>query len=32
MSGRIEDEFMSSEYDGRVVATALCRSHEAADG
>jgi hypothetical protein len=32
MSGRIEDDFMSAEYDGRVVATARCSSHEAADG
>ena len=32
MSGRIEDDFMSAEHEGRVVATARCRAHEAADG
>ena len=32
MAGRIEDDFMSAEYDGRVIATAQYSSHEAADG
>ena len=32
MAGVIQDDFMSAEYDGRVIATAQCSSHEAADG
>jgi hypothetical protein len=29
MAARIEDRFMSAEYDGRVIATAGCREHAA---
>jgi hypothetical protein len=32
MAARIEDQLMTAEYDGRVIATAQCSSHEAADG
>jgi hypothetical protein len=32
MPGRIEDDFMSAEYEGHVIATAQCSSHTAADG
>jgi len=32
MAARIEDDFMSAEYDGRVIATARHSSHAAADG
>ena len=32
MAARIEDRFMSAEYDGRVIATARYREHAAADG
>jgi hypothetical protein len=32
MAGVIQDDFMSAEYDGRVIATARCSSHEAANG
>ncbi len=32
MSARIDDDFMTAEHDGRVIATARCRSHAAADG
>jgi hypothetical protein len=32
MAARIEDHFMTAEYDGRIIATARYSSHEAADG
>ncbi len=32
MSARIEDDFMSAEFDGRVIATARYNSHARADG
>ena len=32
MAARIEDNFMTAEYDGRVIATARYSSHAAADG
>jgi hypothetical protein len=32
MSGQIEDQFMTVEFDGRVIATARYRSQAAADG
>ena len=32
MAARIEDDFMTAEYDGRVIATARYSSHAAADG
>ena len=32
MAIRIEDDFMSAENDGRVIATARYSSHAAADG
>ena len=32
MAGRIDDDFMTAEYDGRVVATARFSPHAAADG
>jgi hypothetical protein len=32
MATRIEDDFMSAEYDGRVIATARSSEHAAADG
>ena len=32
MAARIEDDFMTAEYDGRVIATARYSSHTAADG
>ena len=32
MGARIEDDFMTAEYDGRVIAPARCSSHAAADG
>jgi hypothetical protein len=32
MAGRIDDDIMTAEYGGRVIASARCRSHEAADG
>jgi hypothetical protein len=31
MAARIDDEIMTAEYDGRVVATARYRAHAAAD-
>jgi hypothetical protein len=32
MAGRIDDDFMTAEYDGRVVATAWYSPHAATDG
>jgi hypothetical protein len=32
MAARIEDDFMTAEYDGRVIATSRYSSHAAADG
>jgi hypothetical protein len=32
MSGRIEDDFMSAEYGGRVIATARSCGHAEDDG
>jgi hypothetical protein len=32
MAARIEDDFMTAEHDGRVIATARYSSHAAADG
>jgi len=32
MAARIEDRFMSTEHDGRVIATARYSSNAAADG
>ena len=32
MAGRIEDDFMSAEHDGRVIATARYIEHAAGDG
>jgi hypothetical protein len=32
MAARIEDGFMTAEYDGRVIATARYNAHAAADG
>ena len=32
MAARIEDHYMTAEFDGRVVATARYSSHVAADG
>ena len=32
MATRIEDDFMSAEHDGRVIATARYSEHSAADG
>jgi hypothetical protein len=32
MAARIDDDFMSAEYDGRVIATARYSAHAAADG
>jgi hypothetical protein len=32
MATRIEDDFMSAEHDGRVIATARYSDHAAADG
>ena len=32
MAARIDDDFMTAEYDGRVIATARCGSHAAAEG
>ena len=32
MAARIDDDFMSAKHDGRVIATARCSSHAAADG
>ena len=32
MAARIDDDFMTAEYDGRVIATARHSSHAAADG
>jgi hypothetical protein len=32
MAAQIKDDFMTAEYDGRVVATARYSSHAAADG
>ena len=31
MAARIDDHFMTAEYDGRVIATAWYSSHAAAD-
>ena len=32
MAAQIEDQLMTAEYDGRVIATARYSSHTAADG
>jgi len=32
MGARIDDGFMTAEYDGRVIATARYSSHASADG
>ena len=32
MGARIDDDYMTAEYDGRVVATARYSAHAAADG
>jgi hypothetical protein len=32
MGARIDDDFMTAEYDGRVVATARYSAHAAPDG
>ena len=32
MAARIEDDFMTVEYDGQVIATAQYNAHAAADG
>ena len=32
MAARIDDDFMTAEFDGRVIATARSSSHAAADG
>ena len=32
MAARIDDDFMTAEFDGRVIATARYSSHAAADG
>jgi hypothetical protein len=32
MGARIDDDYMTAEYDGRVIATARCSPHAAADG
>jgi hypothetical protein len=32
MAARIDDAFMTAEFDGRVIATARYSSHSAADG
>ena len=32
MAARINDDYMTAEYDGRVIATARSSSHAAADG
>jgi hypothetical protein len=32
MGARIDDNFMTAEYDGRVIATARYYAHAAADG
>ncbi len=32
MGARIDDDFMTAEYDGRVIATARYSAHAAADG
>ena len=32
MAARIEDDFMTAEYDGRVIATARYSPHTAANG
>ena len=32
MAARIDDEFMTAEFGGRVIATARYSSHAAADG
>jgi hypothetical protein len=32
MAARIDDNYMTAEHDGRVIATARCSSHAAADG
>ena len=32
MAARIDDDFMTAEYDGRVIATARYSVHAAADG
>ena len=32
MAARIDDDFMTAEYDGCVIATARCNSQAAADG
>ena len=32
MAARIDDDFMTAEHDGRVIATARYSSHAAADG
>ena len=32
MAGRIDDDFMTAEHDGRVIATARYSEHAAADG
>ena len=32
MASRIENNFLTAEYDGRVIATARYNSHAAADG
>jgi hypothetical protein len=32
MTAQIDDDFMTAEFDGRVIATARYNSHAAADG
>jgi hypothetical protein len=32
MAARIDDDFMTAEYDGRVIGTARCSAYAAADG
>ena len=32
MAARIDDDFMTAEHDGRVIATARCSACAAADG
>jgi hypothetical protein len=32
MGARIDDDFMTAEFDGRVIATARYSAHAAADG
>ena len=32
MAARIDDDYMTAEFGGRVIVTARCSSHAAADG